>query len=229
MLNATAAGGALIGDLATSGAIGGSHVAIGVRFVTRGVEPGTGNPVRLEDGAFLIRGALERSIKGFAVGAAVSYVTTDLGADGGGVTFDAGITTRRFGLVMGVVGENLGRDFRVYGVRYQLPTRVSLGASLPRRSISTFWDFSASAAITRERSGDIVPRGGVELTYEPVSGWEFTGRFGVRRPLDAAGGFPQSALAIGGSFSLDSFTLDYTFQPGRNGGTAVHSVGFRVQ
>jgi hypothetical protein len=94
--------------------------------------------------------------------------------------------------------------------------------------LGTYFDLVIAGAIARERDGRIVPGGGLELSYEPVGGWNFVARAGGRR-VDDGPGPRESPVTLGGSFGLDRFWLDYAFQPSRNGGGASHRVGIRIQ
>jgi len=228
-LNVSNVTGATLLEAATSGRLGQFGAGAGIRLVTDGVTPGTGDTRHLASGAVVARVALARAVHGVWLGGAASYVTTDLSRGAGGATFDVGAAVRRFGLLFGITGQNLGRGLDVDYVREPLPARVSAGVSLPQTSISTYFDFAASAALTRLRGGDLVPQIGGELSYTPVSGWEITARVGAHRVLAAASPFGLSGVSLGGSFSLDNLALDYAFVPGVHGGRPLHTLGLRIQ
>jgi hypothetical protein len=222
-------GGATLAEFASTASVGRFAFGTGVRFLSRSDNGVANDSASVAGGALVAGVALATQVRGVWIGGVANYVTPDLGTDGGGAAFDVGASMREFGLRIGLSAQNLGRDLHDAGVPQALPTRVSLGASLPTTSISTYFDFAAAAALSWERGNGLVPKGGVELTYEPVSGWTFTGRAGVHRTVSRAGELRQSAVSLGGSFGVNAFSIDYAFQPGAAGGSAVHSVGIRVQ
>lgn len=216
-------------QLATTGASGRFSFGTSIRFLTHRDNPAPEDSASLRAGGLVAGLSLATQVRGIWVGGAAKFVSPDLGADDGGVGFDVGVAVSRFGLLLGLAAQDLGRDVTTAGVRQQMPTRVSLGASLPSNSISTYFDFGASAQLTWERGGKLVPAGGVELTYEPVSGWTLTGRVGAHRRIDRAGELQQSAFGLGASFAHNSLSLDYAFQPAVAGGHPVHALGIRIQ
>lgn len=228
-LTAERIGNATLGQFATTGGVGGFGLGAGVRFVTSGNHDAAGDPSQQRGGELVAGVALATQVRGVWLGGAANYVAPDLGDGGGRAAFDVGAAVREFGLRFGFSAQNLGRDPGVAGDRQLLPTRVSAGASLPGASISTYFDVAASAALSWERGGVLVPRGGCELIYEPLSGWTITGRVGARRPVDRPGTLRESPLSLGGSFGLKALSIDYVFQPAVAGGQAIHSLGIRVQ
>jgi hypothetical protein len=222
-------GSATLAEFATTASTGRFSFGTGIRFLSRSDNTVPNDSAGLRGGALVAGVALATQVHGVWLGGTANFVTPDLGVEGGGAVFDVGASMRQFGLRIGLSAQNLGRDLHEAGVRQELPTRVSLGASLPATSISTYFDFAASAALSWERGSGLVPKGGVELTYEPVSGWTFTGRAGVQRVVSRPGELRQSAISLGGSFGVNAWSIDYAFQPGVAGGPAVQSLGIRVQ
>ena len=216
-------------QLATTGATGRFSFGTSIRFLTRGDNPAPEDSASLRAGGLVAGLSLATQVRGVWVGGTAKFVSPDLGADHGGVGFDVGVAVRRFGLLFGLAAQDLGRDVTTAGVPERMPTRVSLGASRPSSSISTYFDLGASAQLTWERGGQLVPAGGVELTYEPVSGWTITGRAGAHRVVDRPGELHQSAFAFGASFGRNALSVDYVFQPAVAGGHPVHAFGIRVQ
>jgi len=222
-------GGALFGQFAASGSAGQFGFGAGVRFLSRSDNSVAADSADLHGGGLVAGVGIATQVHGVWLGGTANFVTPDLSASSGGAAFDVGAAMRRFGLLLGLTAENLGSDLQVGIGREQLPTRVTAGASLPATSISTFFDFGAAAELSWERGGVLVPRGGVELIYEPVSGWTFTGRAGVRRVVTRSGEFQQSPVSVGGSFGRNALAIDYAFQPAVAGGHAVQSLGIRIQ
>ena len=221
-------GGARFGSFATTGSIGSLNLGAGIRLLADGVPGPFGDSIRLGGGALVATGSVARSVRGVWLGASASYVTPEL-SSGGGVAFDVGAAVRRFGFLFGVSAQNLGRDFTIDGITHELPRRVSLGVAWPGTSLGAYFDLSAVTAVSLERGGAVIPRGAVELSYVPVTGWTFSARAGVRRVVARAGELRESAVTLGGSFELDRVSLDYAFVPAESGGRASHSIGLRIQ
>lgn len=227
-LSVQSVGGATLAEFATTGSAGRFGIGAAVRFLNRDWR-NDGDSANISGGALVAGVGLATQIRGIWIGAVANLVQPDLGGEPAGAAFDVGIATRHFGLLLGLSAQNLGQDAYARGARQDLPTRITLGAAFPERAVSTYFDFGASVAVSRERDGQIVPKGGVELTYEPVSGWNFTARMGVRRVVSRPGELQESAFALSGSFTRNAISIDYAFQPGRAGGHPVHAVGLRVR
>ena len=221
-------GDATLGAFATTGSVGPFGVGAGVRILAGGLTGPFEDSTHLPGGAFVATAAVARMVGGAWIGGSASYVTPEL-AGGGGAAFDVGAAARWFGLLIGVSVQNLGRDFKVGGNTQELPRRVAVGISSPGAPIGTYFDLSASVEVSRERGGAVIPKGGVELSYEPVSGWTLTARAGVRRIVARAGQFRQSSVTFGGSFELDRVAIDYAFLPAVSGGSPAHSFALRIQ
>lgn len=174
-------------------------------------------------------GALSYPIKGFLTGVAVRYVEERVAEDyAGSVTFDAGVFRNLGNLDVGLAVQNLGQDLEsAAGRESPLPTRVTLGATLPRVMVGTFFDLAATAAIGWERSWGVTAGGGVELSYLPLEGYGFSLRAGIRRVSTEQDPHPWP-LAVGATFGLDQFRIDYGFEPSV-GGSTVHRLGLRIQ
>jgi hypothetical protein len=172
--------------------------------------------------------AASTRIKGIRFGIAGKYVQENIGGlRDGSLALDAGVA-REFGrATFALAVQNIGSGIEIMGEPASLPTRVSLGAISPSIPLGTYFDLVAMASVSRERDGRIAPAAGAELLYQPVSGWTFIGRVGARR-VEGGPGPLESPLALGGSFGLDRFWLDYAFQPSR-GSPATHRIGIRIQ
>lgn len=221
-------GGAALAEFATTGTAGRFGIGAGVRFLNRD-RAVAADSANIAGGALVAGVGLASQIRGIWIGAVANLVQPDLGGTASGAAFDVGAASRRLGLLFGLAAQNLGSDPVVAGVRQELPTRVTLGAGLPDRSISTYFDLGASAAVSRERDGKIVPKVGAELTYEPISGWDFTARIGIRRVIALPGELRESALSLGATFNRNAISIDYAFRPAVAGGKPVHAVGLRIR
>ncbi len=166
-------------------------------------------------------------VKKFRIGVAAKYVEERIaGVRGGRPAFDVGLAREIRWLTVGFAVQNLGRALDVGGTTARLPTRLSVGATTRRLPIGAYFDVLASAAVLRERDGSIVPGGGAELVYEPVSGWTAKLRAGLHRPDPSSPAI--GPITLGGSLGLDRFSLDYSVEWYRVGGT-VHRFGVRIE
>ncbi len=172
--------------------------------------------------------ALER--RGSRVGVTVRYLQQHL--DGGRIgvpVLDLGAATQVRRVTVGIAATQAeGLDFGRGSGRLQLPTRLTLGASMPQRPIGTWFDLGGAVSLSGEAGGRLVPAGGLELSYLPVSGWNITVRAGARGHSGYRDGQP-SPLSVGGSVSADRLTVDYALVPGGGGMGASHRVGLRVR
>lgn len=233
-----------LGGFVTAGALGRFSVAAGVQYLdfetdfyglTRPGELTTERSFR----ASSVMGSVGSgfSWKGFRWGAAVKYAEEHrLFTKAGQVLADLGVARDIGPIGVGVAVQNVGRDLVLAEQAGRIPTRLSVGGYLPTRRIATYFDLAMSAGVSLERSGRLMPGGGAELIWEPVGGWRLAGRAGLRK---VEGGVPsESPLSLGGSFTLDRFSLDYAFVPYRRGslaqgsgivGGAAHRIGIRIQ
>jgi hypothetical protein len=166
--------------------------------------------------------------KGVRWGAGAKYLAERVPAgrgDGGALDLGAARDVGRF--TLGLAAQNLGSHLTVAGQRADLPTRVTAGAALNRYPISTYFDLAASAAVSRERDGRIVPAGGVELSYVPLEGWLFQVRAGARR-VEGGPTPHRQPYTLGATAALDRLALDYGFEA-IQGGHAAHRIGIRIQ
>ena len=106
-----------------------------------------------------------------------------------------------------LVAQHLGPDLDVDGSKLGLANRVTAGASFQRWVVGPF-DLGASAALSREADGTVVPALGGEVAWWPVQGRTFTGWIGVRRVEDG----PANEITFGGAFHGDALGIEYAFQ-----------------
>jgi hypothetical protein len=228
---------ATLGTLSTVGPLGKVAIGAGVQFLN--YQSPAGPDLFSRPGILPVGGPLQSSslaatvsastrIKGVRFGIGGKYVQEYLGGlRDDGLALDIGVA-REFGrATVGLAVQNVGDGLEILGQSASLPTRVSLGVISPSIRLSSYFDLTVAAAVARERDGRIAPGAGAELLYQPVDGWSFVGRVGARR---VEGGTKplESPVTLGGSFGLDRFWLDYTFQPSR-GASATHRVGIRIQ
>lgn len=112
-------------------------------------------------------------------------------------------TSFRFDLAV----QNLGPDLDVDGSTLGLANRVTAGVSFQRWVVGPF-DLGASAALSREADGAVIPAVGGEVAWWPVTGRTFIGRIGVRRVESG----PAKKLTFGGAYYGDALRIEYAFQ-----------------
>ncbi len=163
-----------------------------------------------------------RVIKGIRVGIAGKLIQQRLaGRNDATVAADVGVAKTLFGVTVGLAVQNLGPRLSLRGAVQPLPNRVTLGATLPRKAVGPL-DLVATVAVARRRDAEVVPAGGIEVSYWPISGRTFTGRVGLRR----VPGGTASAITFGAAFTGDDITIDYAFEGFDVAGSA-HRFGLR--
>ena len=124
------------------------------------------------------------------------------------------------GFAVGLAAQNLGPGIEYRGRDYDLPLRVALAASSAQAMPLGPFDLGAAAEVSWTRHGDVVPAGGLELAYWPVSGRTFFVRAGARRAVEG-----ERPFTLGGGFAGDKLVLDYAYVPYEDGSS--HRVGLR--
>lgn len=170
--------------------------------------------------------ALRTTWKDINWGGAVKYVE-ERGAlvKDGGVAFDLGASKDLpfANLTAGVAVQNIGQSLSMLGQHFALPQRFALGVQGGNYNIGKWIDLGVVAQVAARRDGQVYPSAGGEITYEPLEGFEFTARAGVRRPeLDV-----QRPLTLGGAFTFDRFTIDYAWEQLQTHG--AHRVTLRMR
>ena len=226
-----------LGTYAATTSLGGAFSAgFGAQYLDYGAATGVfptvpgalGHRGPLDAASLAATATLALRWKGFRWGAGAKYLAERVPADrGDGAALDLGAARDMGRFTLGLAAQNLGSHLTVAGARADLPSRVTAGAALNRYSISTYFDIAASAAVSRERDGRIVPAGGAELSYVPLEGWLFQLRAGARR--EEGGPTPhRQPYTLGATAALDRLALDYAFEAIK-GGHVGHRIGIRIQ
>jgi hypothetical protein len=165
-----------------------------------------------------------RIFKGIRFGIAGKYLDDRVGTTQDAVyAADAGAAKDIGPITVGLAVQNLGGRLNLGGVRADLPERVTAGAAGGSVPVGPF-DVSATAAVSVRRDGHVTPALGGELGWSPLDGVSGAVRAGVRSVERDA----ESPYTLGAGFSLDRFTVDYSFEDFHGAG-AVHRVGLRVR
>ena len=211
----------------------GGTIAIGVQVLTYGsafadlTDPFFNETALLQSGPVGASAAAVSLGFGREFGAVRLGVTTKVveqrlaGADDHTGAVDVGIGTEIGDVNLGLVAQNLGPGLEIGASGRPLPHNVTAAASHSSIPIGPL-DLVTAIAVTRLRDGEFVPRGGIEVSYWPVVGRTFRGRFGVQRvPHGEA-----SPVTFGLAFTGDNITIEYAFQT-FDAPENAHRFGFR--
>jgi hypothetical protein len=117
-----------------------------------------------------------------------------------------------------------------FGVSRTLePARATLGAMTELalaqyiKGASPFVDIGLASQVSVLEDGWIKPAGGVELTYNWISGYALTARGGARRPEPG-----ERPLTVGATLTADRIRFDYALET-REGDNLSHRIGVRVR
>jgi hypothetical protein len=132
---------------------------------------------------------------------------------------DLGASVELGDIRVGLAAQNLGSGLALQGTSVELARRFTLGASGQGWEVGPF-DLGASAAVTREADGTVIPALGGEVSWWPILGRTFTGWLGVRRVADGA----AEEISFGAAFHGDALGIEYAYQ-GFDGYGAAHRVG----
>ena len=120
---------------------------------------------------------------------------------------DVGASLQFGEIRLGVAAQNLGSALELGGASTDLARRVTVGASAQGWEVGPL-DLGASAALSREANGRLVPALGAEVAWWPVVGRTFVGWVGVRRSADAL----VDEFTFGAGFHGDALGLEYARQ-----------------
>ena len=137
---------------------------------------------------------------GFQLGAGIKLLEQRLGNQRDAtLAADLGVAKAVSDFTFGLAFQHLGEALTTTEADTPLPARATLSAALDRTPLGPL-DVAATAAVARWQDGEIVPSGGLELSYWPITGRTFIGRIGLRRvPRGNA-----SPLTFGLAFTADA-------------------------
>lgn len=168
--------------------------------------------------------ALATTWRGLRVGGAVKYLEQRHGAVSDvAPSLDLGLAKDLSRLTAGVTVQNIGAGIHFPSTTAQLPLRVAAGLTGGGFTAGPF-DLSGGAGLSVLPDGVLLPAGGLEVGYTPLEGYNIVARIGLRRPELRA----QQPLSLGGTFSLDRFSLEYAYEDWDGGGRA-HRLALRVR
>ena len=207
-----------LATLAGAGSIGLGDFAVGLQYFRYNTErfPETPNlqfPALKGDGPplteFVVSFGYARELFG-AVGAGIVAKHLEyqyLGRTERATLLDVGVA-RGFGPTMvSIAARNLGSDLTHSGRELRVPTQLTLGISTESFEVGEL-DMFLTSQVARRRDGEIIPAGGVEVSYWPVQGYTFRLRAGLQRVVEDK----RSPFTFGLAFTGDALTLEYAFQ-----------------
>jgi hypothetical protein len=209
-------------------------LAVGVRSLDYGGGAAVGPAgLRFGEGELYERGptvvseraaslAYARRVKG--VRGAVTAHLVEQRTSGGRAVFAAAdlATGMELGpIAAGLAVRNVGPGDEVDGQDIDLPVQVQLTAAGLRPAPAGALDVLPVLGLLYEVDGELVPAGGVELSYWPVSGRTFSLRVGARRADERV-----RPWTVGAGFTGDRLILDYALVP-LAGDRLVHRFGIR--
>jgi len=227
-----------LATLAGAGTFQGGGFAAGLQYMRYGTEVGlpgvqdfqsvalTGGSV----GATELVGTIGygREVRGIDAGISLKYVEQSLdGRRDEGFAVDLGLAKHLGPLMVSVVGRNLGPNLDLEDetpgttTGFELPSLIAAGASTEKFELGPL-DMLMTTQVMRRRDGEVIPAGGVEVSYWPVVGYTFRLRGGLQRVVDDA----RSPFTFGVAFTGDNITIEYAFQSFDGAGNA-HRVGVK--
>lgn len=228
------ASGARAGQFASSSTIGPLGLGVGVQLLDAGAPFGP-FPASSEvltrataPGISSIAATMAASLlwKQLRWGIGAKYVEERVRDDrAAGVAFDIGVS-RSLSLLNSTVAlalQHLGPSLSVEDRREALPAQLAMGIATTPRGVGKWVDVSGSAQLDVRRDGSLFPRGGLEVSYVPIEGVAVTGRAGGRRPQLRE----ERALVMGAGVTVDRLSLDYGWEPLRDG--AGHRLTVRLR
>ncbi len=228
---------ASLASLATNTAALGLSIGLGVQYIEYGAEQEDGSTTigaLARGGDFAASSvlgllSLSKEQNGIRIGVTAKYLAQQVAIGRQSTpSFDLGVATDVSFLTVGLVLSDPDGVFENGSTpALRLPTRATVGAMASGLPIGAWFDAGVAASLSTDKRGRVLPAGGLEVSYLPVSGWSFTGRVGAQ-----AAAQPEydgtSALTLGATISADRLALDYAFQQLRGTG-ATHRVGVRFR
>lgn len=132
--------------------------------------------------------------------------------------FDFGLGKDLGPVMLGLTARNLGSNLEGGG---ELPSQIAIGLTSAEFQVGAL-DMFVTSQFLRRRDGEVIPAGGLEISYWPVRGYTFRLRAGAQRVVDDQ----RSPLTFGAAFTGDGITFEYAFQAFDQEGSA-HRFGFR--
>ena len=175
-----------------------------------------------------------REIFGLDAGIVIKYVEQGFDrVDDQSVAFDLGVATEVGPTMVSLSARNLGSDLELPAVPcsacpapgsatgvVEMPMQVALGVTTEDFQVGQL-DMFLTSQVLRRRDGEVIPAGGLEISYWPVAGYTFRLRAGLQRVVED----DRSPLTFGAAFTGDALTLEYAFQSFDLGEGNVHRFG----
>lgn len=234
-----------LASLAAAGSVGLGEFAVGVQNFTYEIDAFASSQdlqsQALSSGDFgvtetAVSLGYARELFGLDAGVVARYVEQRIDAvDDGLFAFDIGLAKDLGPAIISLSARNLGSDVEVDALpcndppcapspqSLEVPTNVALGVSTEQFEVGEF-DMFLTGQLMRRDDGEMVPGGGLELSYWPVQGYTFRLRGGLQRVVEDG----RSPLTFGAAFSGDALTIEYAFQSFDQDGNA-HRLGILIR
>ncbi len=192
---------------------------------------------------FVASVGLSRELLGLETGVVLKWVEQSVDrSNDHTVAFDVGVGKDLGPIVLGLTTRNLGSNLEPEPVScpvcdpasptsaagLELPSLVALGLTSDEFEVGAL-DMFFTTQVMRRRDGEVIPAGGVELSYWPLPGYTFRLRAGAQRVVEDR----RSPLTFGAAFTGDRLTIEYAYQAFDDDGelgsssTGGHRFGFR--
>lgn len=219
-----------LASLSGTGSVGLGNFAVGVQYLQyetdalaagQDLQSGALTPGDLGVTEFVGSLGYAREIFGIDAGVVIKYLEQDFGRiEDGTVAFDFGLATEVGPTMVSLTARNLGSDLMLStvpcvecliptpaSVEVEIPTQLAVGLSTEEFEVGEF-DMFVTSQVMRRRDGEVIPAGGLEISYWPVAGYTFRLRAGLQRVVEDA----RSPLTLGAAFTGDGLTIEYAFQ-----------------
>jgi hypothetical protein len=225
-----------LASAAGAAALLGGGLAVGVQYMRYGAITGLPDGRDLQSVAlspgdvglaeFVASVGYGRTVRGVDVGVVLKHVEQSVDGDAdASLALDVGLANEVGPLMISLTARNLGPDLEIEPggttAELELPAQVTAALSIEQFEVGPL-DMFLTSRVTRRRDGEVIPAGGWELSYWPLSGYTFRVRAGVQRVVDDA----RSPFTVGAAFTGDALTIEWAFQPFDGEGSA-HRIGLR--
>lgn len=168
--------------------------------------------------------AYGRTLKGFRVGAAASWLRVRAGSESDVTGFvDLGVARAVGPVTVGLSGGGLAPSLDLAPGLRRVPKWLTAGAGSRTRQVGPL-DLAGALSLTVVEGGKLEAGGGLEVAWWPIQGRTFVGRVGLGGSEIRDASLPT----LGAAFLGDSFTLEYAWRD-VGGSRGLHAVGLRFR
>jgi len=201
-------------------------LAVGFQYLRYGTEALAGRhdiqsaaltPGTLGVSEFVASAGLSKRFFGVETGVVIKFVEQSINDSSyRSEAVDLGLGKDLGPVRLGLTARNLGSDTGI-----ELPSQIAIGVTSEPFEVGAL-DMFVTSQLMRRRDGEVIPAGGLEISYWPLRGYTFRLRAGVQRVVEDL----RSPLTFGAAFTGDRITVEYAFQAFDGEGNA-HRFGLR--